>query len=180
MKPDLNIALGFCQTLTGMTDTVLRYRMIHDTDRDAVPREFAANLFDAWPKIEGYQKRGYACFYFLNEVGEITPHRYARDTDVIKVRAIPADIDNGDFPLQLWEWHQTPDILVHTSPGKGQALWLVKDFPLEDFKLTCLRIIAYYRSDKAVQNLSRVLRLPGTLHQKREPHLVTFEELARP
>jgi hypothetical protein len=146
--------------------------MIHDRVKSSYAHEFSDTIDQAWDTILERQVDGYACFYFLNEVAEGVT--YAHDYDVLRVRAIPADFDHG-IPT---EWHTLPDLLVHTSPGRGQALWKVtQDFPLKEFKPVCRRIIAKYGSDPAVCNLSRILRLPGTNHLKAEPKLVTFERL---
>ena len=173
MDADKAIAKAFAEVLTGGGDNPLRFRMIDDKKTRALPaKEFTDTIDQAWPMITGLQAEGYACFYFLNEVGA-DAGQYARDADVTRVRAIPADFDQG-LPRT---WHTLPDLLVHTSPNKGQALWLGNLPTPENFKSACRRIIARYGSDPAVCNLSRILRLPGSLHLKGEPHLVTYERL---
>ena len=168
-KLDKAIAKAFAEALTGGGDNPLRFRMIHDKDKSRRAPEFTGRIDNVWLEIAAFQADGYGCFYFLNEVPlEVV---YATDQDVTRVRALPADFDNG-LPTV---WHAKPNIIVHTSAGRGQALWLTPGLPVEVFKPLCKRIIAYYPgADPAVCNLSRVLRLPGSLHLKREPTLVTY------
>jgi hypothetical protein len=168
---DIGIAKSFIEALTGAGETPLRFRLIHDKIRgqNLFVREFTDTIEKAWPLLLAVQSEGYAVFYVLNETRP-KPMGYVTDADVTRVRAIPADFDNG-IPTA---WHSKPDIIVRTSAGKGQALWLTS-VPLKNFKPICRRIIAYYHSDPAVCNLSRILRLPGTLHLKGEPQLVTWE-----
>jgi RepB DNA-primase from phage plasmid len=44
--------------------------------------------------------------------------------------------------------------------------WLVKDAPLDQFKETQTRLAKLVGGDPNVCDLSRVMRLPGFLHQK--------------
>jgi hypothetical protein len=172
MIPDLTIARAFVEALTGSPDTIMRWRLIDDKRKGIVAvEEFDGTVAQSWARFMAAQEEGAGIFYFLNEVlaGDF---RFARDSDVTRVRAIPADFDNG-FP-EDWEWLTPPDLLVHTSAGRGQALWVCEP-PTGDFKALCRRVIEYYHSDPAVKNLSRILRLPGTLHLKGEPQLVTWE-----
>src|SRR5665213_2021311 len=152
---DLELAQAFVKDLTGSPHTALRFRAIDDDKkRKSMPHEFYGSIYELWLDIERHQADGYGIFYFLNEttVPDPTQTEYARDTDIVRVRAIPADFDEG-LPEE-WEWHVVPDLLVHTSPGKGQALWLTPGLPLNQFKEACRRIIAFYHCDPAVQNLS--------------------------
>jgi hypothetical protein len=107
----------------------------------------------------------------------------ARDCFIKTLRALFADFDGG-FPEQ---WHLTPHLLVYSSikdgVQRGQALWLIEPMPATDdnvrrWREAQARLIAYYPgADKSIKNPSRVLRLPGSLHVKREPRLVTFKQM---
>jgi hypothetical protein len=181
-KPEpVDVAREFITWLTSSPDTPMRFRLLDDDKARALPPiEFEGAIDNewgtTWDRIHDAQAQGYAAYYFLNEVRPgpgSGSNGAATDTDVVKVRAIPADFDKS-IPT---EWHSTPDILVHTSPGRGQALWL-GEHPLYQFKPICRRIIAYYPgADPQVCNLSRILRLPGSIHQKpgKPKSLVTCE-----
>jgi hypothetical protein len=182
-QPNLDDAVAFATALTGGSNGVpsspLRFRLIHDTQRNAPAREFQGDVRAVWPSLMAAQGQGYAIYYFVNEVFPDLPG-HAKDENVMRVRAIPADFDKG-IPND-WEWHVKPDLLVHTSitdgVQRGQALWLPKEeVPLAQFKPLCQQVIETYGSDPAVCNLSRILRLPGTLHLKDKPQLVTWRAL---
>lgn len=164
------MAQAFIKALTGGEETPLRFRLIHDKDRSQEAIEFVDTISHAWEFLLARQRDGYGVFYFLNQVGPC--EGYATDKDVIQVRAIPADFDEGLPDV----WHSVPDLIVHTSEGRGQALWLSPWCSLEEFKPACKRVISLYNSDVAVQNLSRILRLPGTLHLKGEAIRVEFDK----
>lgn len=178
--PDLAIAQAFVAALTGSAAHVVRLRFIHDADpRANATTEREGKLTDLWPAVLDRQANGYGVFYFLNDVspGEGTGHGgSATDKDVTNVRVLGADFDTR--LLDEWEFHASPDLIVRTSikdgVQRGQVLWRVSDCALADFKPVQRRLAAYYATDLSACNLSRVFRLPGTLHLKREPSLVTF------
>jgi hypothetical protein len=69
-----------------------------------------------------------------------------------------------------------PSFIVLTSHDKGHAYWLARCASLANFTTVQKRLIAFYGSDPGVHELSRVMRLPGFFHRKKEPGtLVTFE-----
>src|SRR5262249_29029700 len=53
-----------------------------------------------------------------------------------------------------------------SSLRKWHAYWLVSDCTLEQFTPLQLRLAALYGGDTAVQDLPRVLRVPGFFHRK--------------
>lgn len=85
---------------------------------------------------------------------------------ITRVRAVYADFDPpktapmpASFPIE-------PHIVVESSPGKRHVYWLVDGLPLEEFKPVQKAIIAKFGSDPSINDLPRVMRLPGFLHQK--------------
>jgi hypothetical protein len=181
-EPSLEIAKAFWHALSP-ADPKVRLRFIK-SDRSGGAREhWADNMAAIWPKVVELQAAGYECYYILN----ITPHSDGRgwqgmveDADITGVRALAADFDDG-LPET---WHATPDIIVKSSMKdgiqKGQAQWLVSDCSVEQFEGAQGQIAAHYGSDASITNPSRILRLPGSLHQKGVPQLVTFIGAAAP
>jgi len=176
---DRKIARDFVAALTGSATTPMWFRLIDDhKDRLKPPAERRGSLDDdkLWFELEAFQAQGYAIFYLLNEVHQaLVPDPagpMVADINIVRIRGVVADFDHG-LPEE-WAYHQTPSLIVHTSPGKGQAIWL-GEVPVEEFRSISERIIANYDSDKAVKNPSRVLRLPGSVHLKSTPYPVTFE-----
>jgi hypothetical protein len=196
-QPRLDIAKAFLGRLSP-NGTLLRLALFYDgagpkrvREIEATPATFAGAV---WPQeIVPKQAAGFGVFYFLNRVapGASTTNPkgwpYATDRDVTGIRALAVDCDNGLLPDDAW--HVPPDLIVTTSPlpdgrCKGQALWLVRDCAPAQFTPSQQRLIAHYNKgvaddmppvvDRAVTDRKRLLRLPGTLHQKRAPFLVTF------
>jgi hypothetical protein len=114
-----------------------------------------------------------------------------KKTDVERIRAVFCDYDRTDgvtdvsldailkrlnFPIE-------PSMIVQSSPGKYHFYFLVSDeWPVNksktdngndaDFAGVMGCMIEKYASDPACKDQSRVLRLPGYYHNKKEPQLV--------
>ena len=94
-------------------------------------------------------------------------------TNVVKVRALWADLDHG-LPAQ---WALRPSIVVQTSPGKYQAYWLVDgELSFADALGILRNLTLTYGGDPGVNTIERILRVPGFYHQKGEPFLVAIVE----
>ena len=93
-----------------------------------------------------------------------------------RIRAVFQEDDGGHggpFPLE-------PSLIVETSPGHFHRYWLT-DWPADeqgrkDFAAVMERMVESYGSDKNAKDIVRVLRVPGFLHRKGDPHLVRIVE----
>lgn len=85
--------------------------------------------------------------------------------NVVGVRALFVDLDGAPLAPVL-EAGLSPHIVVESSPARWHAYWLVRDFPLDEFKNAQQRLAALFNGDRAVCDLPRVMRIPGFLHQK--------------
>ncbi|MEH1850218.1 MAG: VapE domain-containing protein [Nostoc sp.] len=95
---------------------------------------------------------------------------------ITNIRALYADFDDNGFPE---DYHLEPSIIVNTSNvngiQKGHAYWLLEDNEeLDRFQQNQKLVINHYNSDNQVNELCRVMRLPGFFHRKGEPQLVTL------
>ncbi len=89
---------------------------------------------------------------------------------ITRVRAVFVDLDGSP----LWpvlDAGLEPHIVVQSSPGRWHAYWLVDDCSLEQFKNIQRALAARFNSDMAVNDLPRVMRLPGFIHQKAAPFM---------
>lgn len=93
-----------------------------------------------------------------------------RADNVQKVRACFADLDGAPLePVSVFPL--PPHMVVESSPGRWHAYWLVTDVPLESFRQIQQAIAQQFNADPKVCDLPRVMRVPGFLHNKREPFL---------
>jgi hypothetical protein len=87
--------------------------------------------------------------------------------NVVRIRAIFVDADG--VPLEpILAKAPPPHIVVESSPGKWHAYWLTNDTKLEEFKARQQAIAQKFGTDPSINDLSRVMRLPGFYHQKQE------------
>lgn len=94
-------------------------------------------------------------------------------SNVKHVRAVFADFDGAPlpdaFPIR-------PHALIESSRARWHAYWFCA-LPLDRFKGVQKSIAGMFDSDATVCDLSRVMRLPGFLHQKGEPFQTRIEAL---
>lgn len=165
MQPNKATAERFVELLTGWADTDVCLRLIHDRE-DAPAIKLRGTVNELWPQVEAAPAQGRGVFIVVNEGGDT-------DEDITGIRAL--FIDGDDIPLpQDWEWHQPPDWTVSRGPERWHAYWRVADCTPAQFSEAQKRLAVRYGSDPVIFNPSRVMRLPGTLHVKRDPVLVTL------
>jgi hypothetical protein len=92
-----------------------------------------------------------------------------RATNVVKIRCLFVDLDgspiepvkNGPLP---------PHVIVKSSPGRYHAYWRVNDIELNEFRSIQKALASRFDSDPTVNDLPRVMRIPGFTHQKGNPY----------
>lgn len=102
---------------------------------------------------------------------------YRRGKDhVTHGRVVFADLDDpSDFAVQMGQADsELPDasIVVETSPGKAHLYWLTEPYDAQLIKSLLTDTADIIGTDGNVLNTDRVLRLPGSWHQKAEPRQV--------
>jgi hypothetical protein len=142
------------------------FRLIHDTNKSKGAFPLFGTLSKHWTRIETAQHEGYGAFMVINEGGN-------KDAEITKVRAVFVDADNIPLPAS---WHVDPDFIVQRDANHWHAYWLSRNLPVVDFPIVQKRLAAYYGTDTAVCNKSRVMRIPGLLHQKSEPTLMMLHD----
>ena len=86
------------------------------------------------------------------------------EENIQRVRALFNDLDS--IPLEpVLKSKQPPHIVVESSPEHFHPYRLVKDIPLDQFKPLQDRLRAEFGGD-VMNDLPRVLRLPGFIHRK--------------
>jgi hypothetical protein len=129
-------------------------------------RIFHGALADRAAELASLNARGAGVFVCINATdlrGRGTHH-------VTRVRAVWQDDDHGwqgEFPL-------APSLVVSTSLGRFQRLWLCDGLTIDQHHAVQQRLAASYGHDPQACGLNRVLRLPGFWHSKNPtfPHIV--------
>jgi hypothetical protein len=114
--------------------------------------------------------KGAGVFVVINEGGQ-------KGQEITRVRAVFADTDGAPLgPLLTL----TPHMVVESSPNKWHVYWLVDaDFKLEDFTPIQKAIAIKYGTDISINDLPRVMRLPGFFHNKSTPFPVRIIKLKK-
>lgn len=102
----------------------------------------------------------------------------SRTEDIRSIRAVFADADMVGFDYTTMAKKLPPHCIIESSPGKHHIYWMVEsDFPLDKFTPVQTAIAKQYGTDPAVSNVSRIMRLPGSTHQKGDPFQTRIIEI---
>jgi hypothetical protein len=146
----------YIELIAGDRDAELCFRLLRDHGKSG-----AVSLNGRYAELESQfseaQDQGFGLFAVVNRGGHI-------DLEIDEVRA--AFIDADGVSLSSVVWHKQPSFIVFRTPDHWHAYWLVENVPLDTFKPLQKRLAAHYGTDSKVSNLSRVMRLPGSLHLK--------------
>ncbi|TIX17237.1 MAG: hypothetical protein E5V41_11455 [Mesorhizobium sp.] len=122
-------------------------------------------------ELSRLNKLGAGVYVTINE----TNGRGRKAEDIVRVRAVFVDLDGA--PLEPVLRHPCPPhMVVETSAGKWHAYWRVDGLELSEFRAAQLKLISQFGGDEVVQDLPRVMRLPGFFHRKGEPQFVRIKE----
>ena len=135
-----------------------------ERDDPALRHVFHGSFKKRFNELVRLNRKGAAVCVMINE-GD---GRGRQADNVISVRAVFLDLD--DAPLDPVGDHQlTPHVIVESSPGRFHCYWRVKDFPKEWFSEIQKAIAYQFGGDPSVNDLARVMRLPGFYHRKAKP-----------
>jgi len=141
-----------------------------DTTQFFVPYEHAVTreYFDTLDRANADGSIYVAMNTFKPELGGQNKGR--TQDNVVAVRAVQADIDNnGDETMSAIKSSvavPAPSIVVQSSPGKFQGIWLVDGVSKEEAKPLMQAIASTFNTDSAVAEVARVMRLPGFVNRK--------------
>lgn len=157
---------AFLKALDRQADT-FAFRVLPEGAGNGVkPSNYMGRIADLWPKLQQANKQGGGVFVTINQGGR-------RANEITRVRAVFADTDGASLdPIKA---ALEPHIIVESSPSRWHVYWLVQpDFPLDQFAAVQAAIAAKFGTDPSIKDLPRIMRVPGFLHQKREPYLCQF------
>lgn len=129
-------------------------------------RTVHGTLERCWTELERLNRLGAGVFWTVNETDG---SGYRKAGNIVGVRFVWHDEDRqGVTPLLPLP----PHAVVETSPGRAQRYWRVTGMTREQHATVMAAMVGRWGSDPNAKDIARVLRLPGTLHQKHEPFTV--------
>ncbi|UYG08055.1 AAA family ATPase [Halomonas sp. M4R1S46] len=153
---------------------VFDFRTFDDTklNRRDLVRTFRGTLEEHWKALDALNQRGAGVFVTING----TDGEGLRAENVNEVRAVFVDFDTPEpeRPNVLSEvlTDFPPSLLVESSPGKHHAYWRAPGLSLEEFKPLQRGLATWLGGDQSINDLPRVMRLPGFFHCKSDPSLI--------
>ena len=173
-SPDLEMAERFLTILDGEAET-FTFQTFDDSQakRRTMAKTLCNSLATAAPILGRMNESGAGIFVTINK----TAGTRRKAKDVVRVRAVFADFDEGTPPLD--ESPLPPSMVVESSPGRQHWYWIVEGLPLEQFKPVQRAIAQRLNSDHTVCDLPRVMRLPGFWHRKGDPCQVRLIHAAK-
>jgi RecA-family ATPase len=166
--PDRDEAERFLTALDPNTDRFTFQTFDDDPDSKdgALARILHGTLARHWDALVELNERGAGIFVTVN----VTDFKGRSIENIVRVRAVFADLDGAPLDPVLAEGMPKPHIVTETSLGRWHAYWRVtEDMPLDEFGPLQQGIIARLDSDKSVHDLPRVMRIPGFIHRKADP-----------
>lgn len=123
--------------------------------------ELLAPIEQTYRQLKDLNKNGYDIYFTVNECNGAG----RKADDIIRIRSVFIDDDvvrdrpRTGFALQ-------PSVITETSKGKYHYFWLSDSDQLSEFTPIMLGLIELHNSDKQVQDLPRIMRLPGFVNHK--------------
>lgn len=161
----------FVYALTGNANTVIDWRCIHDKDKGKQGVNIRGSLAEKYDELKAMNDQGYGIFCNISAMD-------GNGSEYENVTAIRAHVVDLDDTLTAEANYQragaTGSFAVQSSPGKYHVYWRVTPYVSNEFfTIQQRKLAALYGGDKSIIDATRVMRVPGFLHQKGEPQLVT-------
>lgn len=161
---DLSVAKHF---LTIMAEgEPVTFQTFDDKGRkpDRVAKVMHGDIDECGQELVALNGRGAGIFWTVN----FTDGQGRTRDNVTGIRCVFIDLDGA--PLQpLLDAGVEPHAVIESSPSKWHVYWQVTGCSLEQFKPAQQALAAKFGGDPSVNDLPRVLRLPGFIHRKGEP-----------
>ncbi len=170
---DIDEAKRFLKALDPTTEKFTFQTFDDKGNNNALVKVLHGTLDEHAGELRRLNEMGAGVFVTVNE----TDLKGRKAKNITRVRAVYVDLDGA--PLEpVTRHHVQPHIIVESSEGRWHAYWLVNDMPLNDFRGTQELLIKEFGADEAVKDLPRVMRLPGFLHQKKEPRAIRIKTIS--
>lgn len=170
--PDLAMSEAFLSRLAPEGEITFQTFDDKTQKNHSLARVFHGSLSEYSTELTNLQSLGAGVFVMVNK-GDGVIHEGNKTcrtkANVKEIRALFADLDGA--PLEPVLEALQPDITVESSKGRFHAYWLTRDCPLSEFSKLQKQIANKFNSDQSVNDLPRVMRLPGFWHQKNTPFM---------
>lgn len=172
---NLNLTAAFIASLTGSPDTECDWRVINDRNKGEQGINLRGNLATLANQLIDYNNRGYGIFMTINAM---KPNGARTLDNVDHIRAHVVDVDDvltaQDSYNRAVSSAMPPHFAVQSSQGKFHLYWLVQPYTGNDFYTAQQRkLCQLYNGDSNVIDATRVMRVPGFMHNKSTPQLTT-------
>ena len=166
MLQNISMAKRFLAAIAGTSPITYQ---VFDDDKEQkngiIPKHFHGSIDRHKNKLIELNDNGAGIFFMVNQ-GDL---RGRSKNNVTKIRCLFVDLDGS--PLEpVLNGPLAPHIIVRSSPGRYHAYWIVNDIKLGEFKPIQKALALMFDGDPVVNDLPRVMRLPGFLHKKGEPY----------
>lgn len=145
----------------GNSDEVFHFQTFDDNEKTKRPhliRTFTGKLDEHYNELVKLNNLGAGVFVCVNQ----NKPNEKRDTkNILKVRSLFADNDNGNFE----SFPLLPSMVIQSKNGQ-HAYWLTNEISCNDFTDMQMAVINNLQSDPKIKDLPRVMRLPGFFHRK--------------
>ncbi|WP_374076950.1 hypothetical protein [Bdellovibrio bacteriovorus] len=157
------------ECLSGSRSSKVTIQFLHDSDKSMPPKIIHGTIKECWKEIKNRNINGYGVFFTVNK----TDLNGRRKDNVQRVRAVFTDDDTGKGKKPKLR----PSVVIQSKRGL-HSYWLVDDLALDSFSIWQKHIAKIHNTDPAVNDLPRVMRLPGTYHMKnlKSPFLVVLKK----
>lgn len=169
----------YVYALTGDVNAVIDWRCIHDQDKALAAHNYRGTVNECWATLCDYNARGYGIFSSINALNGEPTERKTLD-HVAYIRAHVVDLDNTLTAAANYERAVAAggSFAVQSSPGKFHIYWRVQPYVGNDFfTLQQRKLAQLYDGDRKIIDATRVMRVPGFLHQKGAPAMVNAWQL---
>jgi hypothetical protein len=148
-------------------DEAATFQVFDDAKQGRVPAVVRhGTLQQHWRGLKTWNDQGAGVYVMLNRGNG----QGRRAENVVAVRALFVDLDGAPLKPVL-DAEPKAHLVSETSPGRFHAVWLVADCELGQFSDMQKALAVRFGGDAAVNDLPRVVRLPGFWHMKGKPQL---------
>jgi len=149
------------------------YQTFSDRGNDRhLARVLHGSFTEVWRELARLNSHGAGVFWTVNRTDLV-----ARSTqNIIGLRALFTDDDGGG---KRFFSRRCPPAAIVYSPGGPHCYWRLRpNQPLWQFREAQRHLSAHFRTDNKINDLPRVMRLPGFWHCKERPRLVRWVPVA--